>query len=166
MVEAGAKEVSEEEMLQALEQAHAAIKDIVAGIDALAKEAGQEEDRVRQEGDRPRRSTARSRRRSTCRSPRRCGSRTSWRTTARVDQVLAELDRRAFPKARSERRAEAKAIFKELKEKVMRDEALERGKRLDGRALRRDPADHDRSRRAAARPRLGASSRAAKPRRW
>src|SRR5215210_1705074 len=36
MVEAGAKEVSEEEIVQALEKAHAAIKDIVAGIDALA----------------------------------------------------------------------------------------------------------------------------------
>ena len=36
MVEAGAKEVTEEEMVQALERAHAAIKEIVAGIDALA----------------------------------------------------------------------------------------------------------------------------------
>ncbi len=36
----------------------------------------------------------------------------------------------------------------------MRDEALERGKRLDGRALRRDPSDQHRSRRAAAHARL------------
>src|ERR671919_487435 len=35
MVEAGAKEVSEEEVVQAFEQAQAAIRDIVAGIDAL-----------------------------------------------------------------------------------------------------------------------------------
>src|ERR671919_478957 len=35
MVEAGAKEVSEEEIVQALEQAHAAIRQIVAAIDAL-----------------------------------------------------------------------------------------------------------------------------------
>ena len=40
MVEAGAKEVSEEEMVQALERAHEAIKEIVAGIDALAAAAG------------------------------------------------------------------------------------------------------------------------------
>ena len=45
MVEAGAKEVSEEEMVQALEHAHAAIKEIIAGIDALAKDAGKAEDR-------------------------------------------------------------------------------------------------------------------------
>ena len=46
MVEAGAKEVSEEEMVQALERAHAAIKEIVAGIDALAQRGRQEEDRA------------------------------------------------------------------------------------------------------------------------
>ena len=40
MVEAGAKEVTEEEMVQGLEAGHAAIKKIVDTIDALAKEAG------------------------------------------------------------------------------------------------------------------------------
>jgi polyribonucleotide nucleotidyltransferase len=40
MVEAGAKEVPEEQMVQALERGHAAIRDIVAGIDALAQQAG------------------------------------------------------------------------------------------------------------------------------
>src|SRR6187399_3779273 len=40
MVEAGAKEVTEEQVVQALEAAHAAIKQIVAAIDDLAKEAG------------------------------------------------------------------------------------------------------------------------------
>src|SRR5688500_19399703 len=40
-----------------------------------------------------------------------------------------------MPEGELERRTGAKAIFKELKEKVMRDEALERGKRLDGRAF-------------------------------
>src|SRR6478736_3843479 len=40
MVEAGAKEVSEEQVVQALETAHAAIKKIVATIDDLARESG------------------------------------------------------------------------------------------------------------------------------
>src|SRR5512145_1982997 len=40
MVEAGAKEVSEDEILQAMELAHAAIKEIITGIEALAKDAG------------------------------------------------------------------------------------------------------------------------------
>src|SRR2546425_11954463 len=40
MVEAGAKEVTEEQVVEALETAHAAIKQIVAAIDELAKAAG------------------------------------------------------------------------------------------------------------------------------
>src|SRR6266849_1892976 len=40
MVEAGAKEVSEAQVVEALERAHAAIKDIVAVIDDLARAAG------------------------------------------------------------------------------------------------------------------------------
>src|SRR5262249_61560147 len=42
MVEAGAKEVSEAQVVQALETAHAAIKQIVAAIDALAADAGKQ----------------------------------------------------------------------------------------------------------------------------
>ena len=55
MVEAGAKEVSEEVILKALELAHAAIKEIIAGIEALAKEARQGEARVHGQGNRRRR---------------------------------------------------------------------------------------------------------------
>src|SRR5882762_8364813 len=40
MVEAGAKEVTEEQVVEALDTAHVAIKQIVAAIDDLAKEAG------------------------------------------------------------------------------------------------------------------------------
>src|SRR6476661_1100856 len=40
LVEAGAKEVTEEQVVEALETAHAAIKQIVATIDDIAKEAG------------------------------------------------------------------------------------------------------------------------------
>src|SRR5919112_2930840 len=47
MVEAGAKEVSEEEIVQAFERAHAAIREIVAGIDALARDAGKPKGEVK-----------------------------------------------------------------------------------------------------------------------
>src|SRR5438874_2858531 len=40
MVEAGAKEVTEAQVVEALSQAHVAIKQIIAGIEELAKEAG------------------------------------------------------------------------------------------------------------------------------
>jgi polyribonucleotide nucleotidyltransferase len=46
MVEAGAKETSEEEVVLALETAHAAIKEIVAAIDDLAKASGKQKKSV------------------------------------------------------------------------------------------------------------------------
>jgi polyribonucleotide nucleotidyltransferase len=49
-----------------------------------------------------------------------------------VDKVLADLVA-SIPEGEVERRAEAKKIFHALQEKVMRDEILERGQRLDGR---------------------------------
>jgi polyribonucleotide nucleotidyltransferase len=51
-----------------------------------------------------------------------------------VDQVLADL-LASISDQEVERKTEAKVIFKELKEKVLRDEILERGLRLDGRAF-------------------------------
>src|SRR5207247_2866063 len=50
----------------------------------------------------------------------------------RVDQVLDDLVA-ALPEGEVERRLEAKQIFKELKEKVLREEVLTHGVRLDGR---------------------------------
>ena len=50
----------------------------------------------------------------------------------RVDQVLDDLVA-SMPEGEVERKVEAKQIFKELKEKVLRDEVLEHGVRLDGR---------------------------------
>jgi polyribonucleotide nucleotidyltransferase len=46
--------------------------------------------------------------------------------------VLADL-LASIPEDDAEKRSAAKHVFKELKEKVMKDEALERGRRLDGR---------------------------------
>ena len=52
----------------------------------------------------------------------------------RVDQLLEELIA-SLPEEEVERKTEAKVIFKELKERVMRDEILERRQRLDGRGF-------------------------------
>ena len=134
MVEAGAKEVSEEEIVQALEHAHAAISEIVAGIDALARDAGKTKTEVktkeiahdvlprgRGEG---------------LRAARRGDAHQGQARELRQRRPGARRARRQHSRRRDRaQRADAKAIFKELKEKVMRDEALERGKRLDGRAF-------------------------------
>ncbi len=133
MVEAGAKEVTEEEMVQALEQAHAAIREIVAGIDALAEEAGKEKTAVARKeiGHEFYREVEEKIYLSLSEAMRIKGKLESY---DRVDQVLEDLIA-SIPEGEIERRTEAKQIFKELKEKVLRDEALERGRRLDGRAF-------------------------------
>jgi polyribonucleotide nucleotidyltransferase len=133
MVEAGAKEVTEEEMVRALELAHAAIKDIVAGIDALAADAGQKKTSFEKKeiGKEFYREVEEKVLVPLTEAMRIRGKLENY---GRVDQVLEDLIA-GLPEVEVERRVEAKAIFKELKEKVLRGEILEHGKRLDGRAF-------------------------------
>ncbi len=131
MVEAGAKEVSEEEVVKAFEAAHAAIREIVDTIDSLASEAGREKlpkpDRTighefyREVEERVLVPLSEAMR-----------IRGKIENYSRVDEVLDELIA-SLPEAEAPRKLEAKAVFKELQEKVLRDEILERGVRLDGR---------------------------------
>jgi polyribonucleotide nucleotidyltransferase len=130
MVEAGAKEVTEEEIVQALELAHSAIKDIIAGIDALAKDAGKSkrevvEKAVSDEFVREVEEKALAPLSAAMQI------KDKLENYGRVDEVLADL--LASYSEDDDRRSDAKRIFKGLKEKVMREEALERGRRLDGR---------------------------------
>ena len=133
MVEAGAKEVTEEEMVQALDRAHSAIKDIVAGIDALAQQAGQKKRTFTQReiGKEFYRDVEEKVLVPLADAMRIQDKLENYGT---VDQVLSDLIA-SIPEGEVERMVDAKAIFKELKEKVLRDEILERGKRLDGRAF-------------------------------
>ena len=133
MVEAGAKEVTEEEMVQALDRAHSAIKDIVAGIDALAQQAGQKKRTFTQReiGKEFYRDVEEKVLVPLADAMRIQDKLENYGT---VDQVLSDLIA-SIPEGEVERKVDAKAIFKELKEKVLRDEILERGKRLDGRAF-------------------------------
>jgi polyribonucleotide nucleotidyltransferase len=131
MVEAGAKEVTEEQVVEALETAHKAIKQIVAAIDDLAKEAGKKKLTVAKkeiaadfykeiEGKvlGPLTEAMRIR-----------GKLENYET---VDLTLKSLVA-ALPESEAEKKADAKAIFKELKEKVLREEVLTHNVRLDGR---------------------------------
>jgi len=133
MVEAGAKEVTEKDMVAALETAHNAIKQLIAGIDALAKQAGKAKKTVaKKEFDKGFYREVEEKAYGPLADAMRIKDKLENYGT--VDEVLADLVA-SIPDAEIERRSDAKAIFKELKEKVMRDEALERGKRLDGRAF-------------------------------
>src|SRR5258705_5290351 len=123
MVEAGAKEVTEEQVVEALEAAHAAIKRIVAVIDDLAAAAGKKKlqvskkaighDFYREVEEKVLVPLADAMR-----------IRGKLENYAQVEQVLAELVA-SIPEDEVVRRTEAKQIFKDLKEKVLRDEVLE-----------------------------------------
>ena len=131
MVEAGAKEVSEDVILKALDLAHAAIKEIIVGIEALAKDAGK-----------PKRAFAvkeidaavRKEVEAKAYAPLSAAMqiKDKLENYSKVDAALADL-LASIPEEDAQKRSDAKHIFKELKEKVMKDEALERGRRLDGR---------------------------------
>src|SRR5262245_21493742 len=131
MVEAGAKEVTEEEMIQGLEAGHAAIKRIVDTIDALAKEAGKPKREVtKKEVDHAFYREVEEKVLVPLSEAMRVRNKLESYST--VDQVLDDLIA-DIPEGEIHRKVEAKSIFKELKEKVLRDEVLEKGVRLDGR---------------------------------
>jgi polyribonucleotide nucleotidyltransferase len=133
MVEAGAKEVPEDQVIAALETAHDAIKQIVDLIDSLAQEAGSAKmpapaheigrDFYREVEERVFVPLSEAMR-----------IQDKGENYDRVDQLLEDLIA-SLPEEEVERRLEAKAIFKELKERVLRTEVLERHLRLDGRGF-------------------------------
>jgi len=131
MVEAGAKEVTETQVVEALEAAHAAIKEIVAAIDDLARAGGKQKltvakkaighDFYREVEERVLVPLTEAMR-----------IRGKLENYDRVDELLEELVA-TIPEGEVERRVDAKHIFKELKERVLREEVLTHGVRLDGR---------------------------------
>jgi polyribonucleotide nucleotidyltransferase len=131
MVEAGAKEVGESQVVGGLEAAHAAIKQIVAEIDELKAAVGRSKLPVQRKpiGHDFYREVEEKVYVSLSEAMRIRGKLDSY---DRVDQLLEDLVA-SLPEGEVQRRVEAKQIFHELKEKVLRDEVLERGVRLDGR---------------------------------
>lgn len=131
MVEAGAREITEEEVVRGLEVGHAAIKEIVALIDDLAREAGKKKlvvakkeigrDFYREVEEKVLMPLSEAMR-----------IRGKIENYDRVDQLLDDLIS-SIPEEEVQRKLEAKVIFKELKEKVLRDEVLGHSVRLDGR---------------------------------
>ena len=131
MVEAGATEVSEDEMLTALETGHEAIRQIVTTIDDMATTAGKTKvEIIAPVVDETLASTVEAKALGPLGDAMRLSDKLE--SYAQVDKVLDELVA-SFPEEASYQRTQAKRIFKSLKEKVLRDEVLERGQRLDGR---------------------------------
>ncbi len=133
MVEAGAKEVDEGAMVAALEIAHGAIKEIVQAINALARDAGKAKQQAsRQEIGREFYREVEEQVLMPLTEAMRVADKLE--NESRVEELLEQLIA-SVPDEDLERRVDAKAIFKELKERVLRDEILKRGTRLDGRSF-------------------------------
>jgi polyribonucleotide nucleotidyltransferase len=133
MVEAGAKEVSEEQVVGALETAHTAIKLIVGAIDEMAKEAGKKKRAVvAREIDPAFHSKIEGQVLETLASAMRIQDKLE--NYSQVDQVQADL-LATMADATAEEKADTKTVFKHLKEKVLYREILENNVRLDGRQL-------------------------------
>ena len=133
MVEAGAQQLSEAEMIEALDAGHEAIRGIIDEIDKLAAAAGKTKLSV--EAKAPDADAAREAEGALL-GPLADAMRIREKLEnyAAVDRVLDDY-LATLPADDAERRGDVKAVFKGLKERVLRDEVLERGQRLDGRAF-------------------------------
>jgi polyribonucleotide nucleotidyltransferase len=133
MVEAGAREVSEPQVVGGLEAAHAAIKEIVAGIDALKVAAGRKKLAMpAKDVDHAFHAEAESKMFSPLAEAMRIKNKLESYGT--VDAVLSDyLSSLGDDDAAAVKASDAKHVFHSLKEKVLRDEVLNKGVRLDGR---------------------------------
>ena len=133
MVEAGAREVSEPQVVGALEAAHKAIKDIVAAIDALKAAAGRKKlSMPAKDVDHAFHAEAESKMLGPLGKAMRIKDKLESYGT--VDAVLSDyISSLAGDDAGAQKTSEAKHIFHGLKEKVLRDEVLNKSVRLDGR---------------------------------
>ena len=131
MVEAGATEVSEPAVVGALEAAHTAIKTIIAAIEELKGVAGKKKLSVqKKEIDQDfYREVEEKVLAPLGEAMRITGKLESYQ---RVDQVLEDFVA-SLPEGEAQRKSEAKRVFHELKEKVLREAVLEKELRLDGR---------------------------------
>src|SRR5258705_11877545 len=128
MVEAGAREVSEKDVVGALEAAHAAIKQLVAAIDELKAAVGKKKLTVAaKEVDQAFHKTVHDKSFGPLGDAMRILNKLE--SYSRVDTVLDDL----LDALDEEQHAEAKHIFHEMQGKVLRDEVLNKGHRLDGR---------------------------------
>src|SRR5690242_4525430 len=132
MVEAGAKQVPEAQVVGALEAAHAAIKQLVAAIDELKAAIGKPKLAVKAH-EIP--ADFRSKIESSVAGPLADAMRIKAKleSYAQVDKVKADMMASLGENPDAQAKKDADHIFHELQEHVMRVEALEKGHRLDGR---------------------------------
>ncbi|MBS0151429.1 MAG: polyribonucleotide nucleotidyltransferase [Nitrospira sp.] len=132
MVEAGANELSEQTMLQALELAHNEIKKIVQKIDELARKVGRVKRNVVQESIDP---ALQAEIKSLVAQPIRDAIMISNKSARqeRLDQILAETIQKLQKPEDSSRERHVKIVFHQLEYTEVRKMILEKQSRADGR---------------------------------
>ena len=132
MVEAGARQVTEAQVVAALDAGHIAIKQIVAAIDDLKAAVGKKKLTVTARTIAP--EFYQKIEKSTL-GPLTDAMRIKQKldSYATVDKVHADLIASLGESPDAQQKKDADHVFHELQEKAMKDEALERGVRLDGR---------------------------------
>jgi len=132
MVEAGAKQVPEAQVVGALEAAHAAIKQLVAAIDELKAAIGKPKLAVKaHEIPADFRAAIESKVAGPLADAMRIKAKLE--SYAQVDKVKADMMASLGESPEAQQKKDADHIFHELQEHVMKVEALEKGIRLDGR---------------------------------
>ena len=132
MVEAGAKQVTEAQVVGALEAAHNAIKQIVAAIDDLKAACGKPKVAVTaREIPADFRATIEGKVTGPLADAMRIKAKLE--SYAQVDKVKADMMASLGENADAQAKKDADHIFHDLQEHVMKVEALEKGVRLDGR---------------------------------
>lgn len=131
MVEAGAQEVTEEEVLEALELAHGAIQEVISGIEALARRVGKQKWTVPEPEFDPEvvkvvEEKAPAGIEEALSIPEKLAS------YQRMDEHKAAVVE-LFPEEDAERRRQAGLLFDRLKEKIFRQKLLGEGVRPDRR---------------------------------
>jgi polyribonucleotide nucleotidyltransferase len=153
MVESGAKEVSEEIMVEALMLAHKEInrlcrwqKELYKALDIQKREVTPPVLNEEMAGEIERNYSEK------LRAALDTSGQDKLASYAAVDALKKEVVE-SYPEDAPEQRQMAKKLFDKQKEKIFRDDILDKRRRPDGRRFS-DSSDHLRSRLAAARPRL------------
>ena len=133
MVEAGAKEISEDEMLEAIFRAHGEIKKIIGLQKEMIAEIGREkrEPPVQPEPDGLRQKLLDAWKAPLADAMRIKGKLNSY---AKVDALKAEMQA-SLPEDDADSATFAGKFWHGMQDIILREEVLERGKRMDGRAF-------------------------------
>ncbi len=136
MVEAGAAELSEAQILEAIQFGHDACKKIVAGIRELAAQAGKPKRTVTPPAlDQARVAEIESQHRQALRDALDTATCNKRESHDRVKAIKKQIQASYDPETQKEKIREAGRIFEALKEKIFRDELLEGRRRPDARAF-------------------------------